>query len=157
MQNSPAPFKHRCFLPSARRTPGMPEQPDPGWILDTWSRGDNDASAIPSSTAWNSALQECRLVNLVLEPKSSSSHLFPGDTGHTEHYTFSAASCWAVSPCTVTQLPWLTSWRHQLFRVFSVLTPTSDCTCKKPDELIMEQGNSVIMINFRTKVQSEPI
>lgn len=66
------------------------------------------------------------------------SPLFPGDIGHSEHYTFSAPNCWAVSSCTVNQLPSFTSWRHQLFRVSFVLRPTNDCTCKKPDELIMQ-------------------
>lgn len=72
------------------------------------------------------------------EPKSSLSPLFPGDIGHTEHYTFSAPNCSAVSSCTVNQLPSFTSWRHQLFRVSFVLRPTNDCTGKKPDELIMQ-------------------
>lgn len=59
---------------------------------------------IPSSTVWTFALQEYSLVSLVPEPKPSSPHLFPGDTGHTELCTFSAANCWAVSPCTAHQL-----------------------------------------------------
>lgn len=72
------------------------------------------------------------------EAKSSLSPLFPGDIGHAEHYTFSAPNCSAVSSCTVNQLPSFTNWRHQLFRVSFVLRPTNDCTCKKPDELIMQ-------------------
>lgn len=103
-QNDPAAFKHRCFYFLLWGHLACLNSLILGWIQDTWPRQGDDASAIPSSTAWTFALQEHRLVSLVPEPRSSSSHLFPGDIGHTEHYTFSAANCWAFSPCTENQL-----------------------------------------------------
>lgn len=138
VQNDPAPFKHRCFYLLLWGHLACLNSLIMVWIQDTCSREGNYGSAIPSSTARTFALQEYVLVSLVPEPKSSSSHLFPGDTGHTELYTYSAANCWAVSPCTVNQLPSFTGWRHWLFRVSFVLRPTDDCTYKKPDELIMQ-------------------
>lgn len=71
----------------------------------TWSWEGNDPSAIPSSTVWTFPSQEYGLLTLVPEPKSCSSHLFPGDSGSTEHYTRSVPNRCVVSPCSANQLP----------------------------------------------------
>lgn len=132
VQNDPAAFKHRCFYLLLWGYLACLNSLILGWIQDTWPRQGDDASAIPPSTAWIFVLQEDRLVSLVPEPKSSSSHLFPSATGHTEHYTFSAANCWAVSLCTVNQLETSAFQGFLCPQSYQWLHP------KKPDKLIMQ-------------------